>query len=42
MPLPADADTVKISEGIVKTLHEIFGVHPGSRPGKHHPLEKLF
>jgi catalase len=32
MPLPADPAVVKTSQGLVDTLHGIFGPHPGFRP----------
>ncbi|ORY59636.1 catalase-like domain-containing protein [Pseudomassariella vexata] len=32
MPLPSDAKVVETSNGLVNTLHEIFGPHPGFRP----------
>ncbi|KAI0127157.1 catalase-like domain-containing protein [Xylariales sp. AK1849] len=32
MPLPADERVVQTSNGLVQTLHSIFGPHPGFRP----------
>ena len=33
MPLPEDPKVVETSTGLVKVLQDIFGSHPGYRPG---------
>ncbi|KAJ0118962.1 hypothetical protein J7T55_013218 [Diaporthe amygdali] len=35
MPLPTDKHILETSQGLVETLHDIFGPHPGFRPAPH-------
>ncbi|KAI3401382.1 hypothetical protein diail_11466 [Diaporthe ilicicola] len=41
MPLPTDEHVLETSQGLVDTLHDIFGPHPGFRPGENPSMSCL-